>query len=37
MEPIVNNDTPANRAINRRVDITLFNPVATPALIRPSK
>ena len=37
VEPLVNNDTPANRASNRRVDITVFNPVAGPALVRPGK
>ncbi len=37
VEPLVNNDTQANRATNRRVDITVFNPAAGPALVRPSK
>jgi type VI secretion system protein ImpK len=30
-EPVAANDTPANRALNRRVEITLLSPAAAPA------
>lgn len=36
-DPLVGNDSPANRATNRRVDITVFNTAPGPTLVRPTR